>query len=111
MSDTKFTPGPWRVADADHEGIADDDYKFIAAGSECYGHGEGGFEIAGYMGTANARLIAAAPELFEALEKLLRPYGVADTGMANAPAPLQIEFIAAVREAKDAIAKATGEQS
>lgn len=50
-----------------------------------------------------------AGELLEALKELVRPYGVADVGMVSAPGPLQMEFIAAVRQAKDAIAKATGE--
>ena len=120
MSDTKFTPGPWSYEAEDHKGV----YGFVIRGKEdpamyydapIIGRAEFVAQhnrchvVGAEAAEANARLIAAAPELLEALKQLLRPYGVADTGMVNAPAPLQTEFIAAVREAKDAIAKATGE--
>lgn len=66
MTDTKFTPGPWRVTDA--------------AGAGCYrirtepSKNDYGIEIAetflhGSSDEANAHLIAAAPELYAALEE------------------------------------------
>jgi hypothetical protein len=55
MSESKFTPGPWKVH---HYGAADE-WVRTADGEAivCVGHNRGKRE-------ANARLIAAAPELF-----------------------------------------------
>lgn len=63
MSEAKHTPGPWRVAEA-----------FRIRG------GKGGYVVADYLPThdqwgddvlaANARLIAAAPEMLELLQRL-----------------------------------------
>ena len=66
MADTKFTPGPWRLGN--FSGLND---RFIYDGSD------EGWAIADTkmhhgrhhkQGLANAHLIAAAPELYEALE-------------------------------------------
>lgn len=55
MSETKWTPGPWRVG-IDRRAIWDDEDRCIAvAKSETH------------QLEANARLIAAAPDLYEAL--------------------------------------------
>ncbi len=63
----EFTPGPWHVHD-------EDGYWFI------YGHNDfqihntfnaGGNPEGRFMAEANRNLIAAAPELYEALEVLL----------------------------------------
>ncbi|MDY7525521.1 hypothetical protein [Sphingomonas sp. 10B4] len=61
MTDTKFTPGPWKTASGSPEYI-------------CTGH----LWLASTMGVtgtdearANARLIAASPALYEALEQVL----------------------------------------
>lgn len=62
MADAKFTPAPWDCTgclfpDDDLGGVY---YRVQADGMDARG--------------ANARLIAAAPELYEALEKALRGF-------------------------------------
>ena len=92
---TKHTPGPWHVS----KGRS---VVWVKAGHQ---------DVAGaYMGSyparcgeqdlANARLIAAAPELLEALDRILNWPRVFDG--------LRAEDVAFARAA---IAKATGEQS
>lgn len=61
MSDTKFTPGPWRVID-EHQFIA------VQRGRS------GGFAVEGLsleQARADANLIAASPDLYAALEDLI----------------------------------------
>ncbi len=58
MSDTKFTPGPWHVAN----GVQIRSQQDQIAKVWMMRNGEG---------NANARLIAAAPELYEALHGTL----------------------------------------
>ncbi len=75
MSETKFTPGPWRSNGSDIfvEGDDGDDRIIAGIGKS------GGFRSSVYSpivahkpeGRANAHLIAAAPELYEVLEKML----------------------------------------
>ena len=68
MSETKHTPGPWRVAPrSDYPEHADIN---VDAGTRGYVAlcGKAGDEEA----EANARLIAAAPELLDALRETLR---------------------------------------
>jgi len=73
MSETKFTPGPWRL---DHDPIGsgvfsdNENYHGVEAGHGFIKDGVG-FNCTGFMSKADARLIAAAPELFEALSDLL----------------------------------------
>lgn len=64
MSDTKFTPGPWKW-DGDHIARFDvyQDERGIIATLDPWGHLE--------ETKANARLMAAAPELYESLKLLL----------------------------------------
>lgn len=68
MSEANHTPGPWK-----HEGQGD------ITGIEDNGFGRGPVDVCSvYLRTvkgrhdANARLIAAAPDLLEALQELLR---------------------------------------
>jgi hypothetical protein len=65
MSHTK---GPWEVSDYRHEGLADTEYHFIRAGDGICAEPYKGFEIAGCMSAEDARLIASAPCLLEALQ-------------------------------------------
>lgn len=83
----KYTPGPWQVGKFNKEMICD-----------CDGEARGCSPIAYVEGTAaekraNARLIAAAPELLAALQKAVRYGGL---------------FPDLKAEAEAAIAKATG---
>jgi hypothetical protein len=78
MSGPKFTPGPWSYERADKCS----DYQFQVIGTEDIdGYASSGHVIAGVFltaygdipirdGKANARLIAAAPEMFALLDKV-----------------------------------------
>lgn len=65
-------------------------------------------EHAAQAGWSACLASGAFAELIEALDQILRPYGVADVGMSHAPSALQMEFIGAVNKARAAVAKATG---
>lgn len=67
MSDTKFTPGPWEYDDSGYLTVDMD--RCIMKGELCIALAtwDGGMKPR----DANARLIAAAPELLEALENAL----------------------------------------
>lgn len=58
----QFTPGPWTVSG-----------QSIVAGNVCIAtiEDDGGYEAPSEQRESNARLIAAAPELFEACRELL----------------------------------------
>jgi hypothetical protein len=58
MSDSKFSPGPWRW---DRESLLDAEDCLITQITDTLAPGEG-----------NARLIAAAPEMYELLASLAR---------------------------------------
>jgi hypothetical protein len=100
---TKHTPGPWTVFNPDdgechrYPGIDSESETIIIYGNED--------EVSGVRGQskevaeANARLIAAAPELLEVLVEILP---IAET-MINSNHPTW-------KKAKSAIAKATGEK-
>lgn len=88
----KHTPGPWRVHNLRVEPPPDPQ------------RANGGWTVAQVYGPdaeANARLIAAAPELLEALAWFVDP---------NNDSPTLDEFDAAVDVARLAIAKATGRE-
>ena len=102
MSNAKHTPGPWL---AKHRQGADEMYR-----TEVYSEQHGGIATCdwtpkncgnGVTSTyreANARLIASAPELLEALQKMLDVWE--HGGIATYP----------IGEARAAISKATGGQ-
>ena len=96
------TPGPWSLDDAIHDHVKADDYHSIDAGQ---GFTPQGFGLQGMMSLANARLIAAAPELLAALI-------VAESFLSIAVPERAIDRNEAVREVlpqvRAAIAKATG---
>ena len=98
---TKHTPGPWKLdrslqpADGEYDYAISSPEHFVLA--EAFGRSaNGGHPPA----EANARLIAAAPELLEALDRIQNWPRVFDG--------LRAEDVAFARAA---IAKATGEQS
>ena len=94
MSETKHTPGPWRT-DA-HNGfpldIEDPGEYMIAKATPCA------------KAEANARLIAAAPDLLAALESIASMYDY-----EAACGDLASRLYEATCLARAAIAKATGE--
>lgn len=58
------TPGPWKEHAPNVDGTVDETYRRITAGvGFCHGRDEPGFQLTGYIRPADARLIAAAPEL------------------------------------------------
>lgn len=87
------TPGPWSIRDDDEDGVVSivGNSKIVLALVRT---------ATVEPGDANARLIAAAPELLEALE----PFGAIDLIESRLPA----EFAMLVLRARAAIAKATG---
>lgn len=60
---SKHTPGPWRFSSHPHDG----NYMRI----HCSSDPNEGDNLRGYCGEANARLIAAAPDLLSALEMIM----------------------------------------
>jgi hypothetical protein len=73
MNETKHTPGPWEVDEDDRPGMSYN-RQIIAKANNPAGYGTVCFMAHGWDGgqdKANARLIAAAPELLEALRGLL----------------------------------------
>ena len=71
MNDTKFTPGPWELATSEFE-VRSFDRKLIAGmilmEAQTYDNGR-------EQQAANARLIAAAPEMYEALNGISSLFG------------------------------------
>ena len=106
MTTTKHTPGPWECYipsigvnpnDTDDKGN-----YYWQIEPQTITFDEQYLCIAGWMSEANARLIAAAPEMFEALEFFVERFS-----------PVEHELIFskrhALQKARAAIAKATGE--
>lgn len=75
MEEFKGTPGPWMVttwSDATFSNVASSIYQQIDAGKGYFDeHQKSGFSLFGYMNEHDANLIAAAPELLEALQECL----------------------------------------
>jgi hypothetical protein len=92
------TPAPWTVSELDAGGEVSEYHIFIEPGVAVI---ERKVEGKDQCDMADARLIAAAPDLLEALQKLLS-HGTFDDY------PNTIEWYA-VRDARAAIARATGE--
>jgi hypothetical protein len=100
---SKHTPGPWQVGPAyDNDGIA----EVIIEHKTEHGNLVVAVALGGLVGQAeNANLIAAAPDLLEALQALCE---YAETSDDCQYGTLSTKFVRDV--ALPAIAKATGEQ-
>ena len=99
MTATKHTPGPWRYEGAEVWATAPMRFNLTTAGTPMiatlckHEDADGGFPV-----EANARLIAAAPELLEALEEMVKAGEFEDwDGRCDC-----------IADARAAIAKATG---
>jgi hypothetical protein len=68
MTDTKFTPGPWVTFDSNNAGTG---ISTEAGASFATAWSSGGVPLLEFPHAANARLIAAAPDLYEALMRCL----------------------------------------
>lgn len=106
------TPGPWRASRHYASEYGDTDFCSMAIHAAAGAYG-GSLQIATVISDcidghdANARLIAAAPELLDALERLFNDYkALADSGDAGW---WKLEDTDVVVAAMKAIAKARGE--
>jgi hypothetical protein len=100
MSDTKFTPGPWIVDKSFNADIqAPDGLDIATCCAEILNRHTDGEE-----GIANAHLIAAAPDMYAALEKAVSDYGN-NGGPWNVPS----EPGTWIEMAQSALSKARGE--
>jgi hypothetical protein len=92
-----FTPGPWTAEQYhDNEWQIDAARDAVATTAFCFAP----------ESTANARLIAAAPELYEAARLFVEEYDAADQDDGVA---MMLAYNAALEAAKAALAKARGE--
>jgi hypothetical protein len=104
VSERKWTPGPWHLSD---ETIRDGLWSKLL-----YGQPEGMLAIirvghqGGYYGDANARLISAAPDLYEALSAMIREIGEARSHGSSA---IDLISSSAIEMARAALSKARGE--
>lgn len=85
----QHSPGPWRLSCHPNDG----NYMLITCSSDP----AEGDNLRGYCGEANARLVVAAPDLLDALERLLASGDVRDAADAGV-----------LKQARTAIAKAVG---
>ncbi|WP_324695450.1 hypothetical protein [Novosphingobium sp. RL4] len=98
---TKFTPGPWsasKLIGADDLGIVNSYGSAVAR--------IGNLDIAN---PANAHLIAAAPELYEALLELAQHASHQDSAIKNGGSLVPFDVPAKIKKAIAALAKARGE--
>lgn len=100
--ETKFTPGPWKVEPVNYDG---DGGTLVRFNGVCIANVWGVLEYrqVDEESSANAHLIAAAPELYEAMEDLLTV--LADRKYKGFEARLESHS----RIARAALAKARGE--
>lgn len=118
MSDTKPTPGPWWVDETSYEHLevlTDDHRQYViatAADLRDYATGNDAIDaitVAALDGEsrANARLIAAAPDLLEACEALLSAVDL-DSGRSMRTIADAMAGLRGLENAKRAVAKARG---
>jgi hypothetical protein len=65
-NETKFTPGPWMFAEGNHRVFTPDGSDDVAFATASFERGRTYGEM-----VANARLIAAAPDLYAALDDII----------------------------------------
>lgn len=92
---TQHTPGPWKAEISTVRTVSEDQKEGGFRIADCYG-------IGSTQANANARLIAAAPDLLEALERC------AQTLEAYAPKPFGWDYTS-LNAARSVIAQAGGE--
>lgn len=100
-----YTPGPWQEIPREKIGIKNPSKRFIVAGDYA-DEGEPDLiveVVAGDEVEANARLIAAAPELLEAAENVFKVYADPETDV--------MDLDRAINRLADVVAKAGGRQA
>lgn len=82
----KHTPAPWLVDEDPYQtNLVSDIYHNITAGIGYFNEGrDPGFSLTGFMSKADARLIAASPDLKETLEEILEVLCELDTSNNSA---------------------------
>ena len=108
---TKHTPAPWRVS-SESPRIIKKDYRAIGSDAgfliaSTMGRDDSGFYASEQEADANACLIAAAPDLYEALEDALIDF---DNWAAHEDNHPHEHLVAWAEKARAAIAKAKGEE-
>lgn len=104
MSELKATPGPWFLFESTYpDNSWDGNYSIQISGGACLAdiHRSVGNET-----DFNAHLIAAAPELYEALEKWIEMEDCEEVGR-----DWKVRYIAHLRECRALLAKARGESN
>ena len=104
MGEVKHTPGPWRLRTNRHAATNGESWGWVSENTDANISlpGLSRFEWQGDTGRANARLIAACPDLLEALKAL-------QLQALQSPDLLKTEWgQEALEVARAAIAKATG---
>lgn len=96
MTNTKHTPGPWEVGEEGE--ILAGSSEFLVATAY---HGRPAQE-------ANARLIAAAPELLKTVKELVSLVCDSGLGTISEYLPVNPESIERIKRARQAIARAEG---
>ena len=74
---TKFTPGPWKARKMKQHTAIESEFRRVAMVGACYGPN--------CDSDADARLIAAAPEMYEALETALEALHHTLRNVCNSP--------------------------
>jgi hypothetical protein len=101
MSAPKHTPGPWKIGAYESGQMAVD--------------GANGEEVTGFISPEDACLIAAAPELLEALRGIIEGTRLDNFDNRNDDGMLSwnggYNFTKRIKAARAAIAKATGEKA
>jgi hypothetical protein len=104
LQDRPWTPGPWRI-EAPH-GYAHD---VVSADNNYIICGFGPAEYSDSTNDANARLIAAAPELYEALEFVFEHIADKERGPRDLYPAFGLDARRAIEMTRAALAKARGE--
>lgn len=106
MSD--FTPGPWEIKHGFNVFGYRQDGKILSVVASTGGYQSNTYE-ANTENAANARLIAAAPDLLEALREFIQLVQSEAWTDVEIPMIAALPFITASLNAEKAIAKARGE--
>lgn len=106
MSETRWTAGPWVAGRSDMATIVDGfDSKWVYSGEQYVAVASGRIEGSWDEVMANAHLIAAAPDLYEALKAFVDAAG----DFLDRGGEMRADAIALVMKADTALAKARGE--
>jgi hypothetical protein len=108
----KYTPGPWVFQLQEIKGKTEANYYEILSkdgfhnGAPNQTESTSGFGLSGYVNESDAKLIAAAPELLEALQEIMRFQTSLEIVMGNGLQSPE-NFWKALDQAKLVIKKAT----